>query len=436
MRRLLLTIIIAGGTLLGLSEARAQTAPLPMDTAMVRRYLGEAMELAARDGGALWGRSLLGPILFVHPPSRIVLSAVPGEGESLKPLGGFFTATLPEAEPIANTALRWAGRTWAMLMWPLRSDSLERRVLLAHELWHRVQDSLGFPSGTPSNAHLATRDGRLWLRLEGRALRSALGASGMARSRALEDAIAFRNARRALFPGADAEERALELHEGLAEYSGIMLATTSPAARRELADRRLAMLDSAGSFERDFAYRTGPAWGLLLDELASQWRLDLRAADDLATAAARSLPVRRGPARSASVRATAYGMAAVRKSEDARVEARRKHVASLQTRFVTGAVLELPLAEMKMSFDPGKVEAMGALGSIYGMLRLSDRWGVLQCDLSGGLIGADYRRVVVPAPSDTGGRRLTGPGWVLELLPGWQLVRGPRPGDWTVVRAP
>lgn len=411
-------------------------APLPMDTAVVRRYLGEAVELAARDGGALWGRSLLGPILFVHAPTRTVLSAVSGEGESLKPLGGFFTGSLPAAEPIANTALRWAGLTWAMLMWPLRADSLERRVLLAHELWHRVQDSLGFPSGTPSNAHLGSRDGRLWLRLEGRALRTALGASGAARTRALEDAIAFRDARRALFPGSDAEERALELNEGLAEYSGIMLATASRAARREMADRRLAMLDSAGSFERDFAYRTGPAWGLLLDELTSRWRLDLQAADDLATTAARALPVRRGPARSASARGASYGMAAVRKSEDARVEARRKHGASLQARFVTGPVLELPLAEMKMSFDPGKVEAMGALGSIYGMLRLTDRWGVLQCDLSGGLIGADYRRAVVPAPSDTGGRRLTGPGWVLELLPGWQLARGSRPGDWAVVRTP
>ena len=70
------------------------------------------------------------------------------------------------------------------------------------------------------------------------------------------------------------------------------------------------------------------------------------------------------------------------------------------------------------------------------MLRLTDQWGVLQCDVSGGLITADFQRALVPAPSDTTGRRLIGPGWVLELNPGWQLQPGQRPGDWVVRRAP
>ncbi len=426
----------AGGLLFGPPALGAQAAPMPMDTAEARRYFREAAELAARDAGTLWGRSLEGPILFVHASTRIVLSAVADGEATLQPLGGMFTSTLPDAEPIANTSLRWAGRTWAMVVWPPGADSLQRQVLFAHELWHRVQDSLGFPSGIQSNAHLGTRDGRLWLRLEGRALRKALGSTGAARARALEDAVAFRHARRALFPGSESDERALELNEGLAEYSGIALATTSVAARRELADRRLAVLDSATNFERDFAYHTGPAWGLLLDDLAPGWRVILRATDDLAMTAAKSLGAPREAGRSASVRGASYGLVAVRKSEDARVVARRKHVAALRTRLVTGPVLELPLAEMKMSFDPAKVEAMSSLGSVYGMLRLTDRWGVLLCDVSGGLIAADFRRALVPAPADTVGRRLTGPGWVLELLPGWQLVSGPRPGDWTVRQAP
>jgi len=436
MRNFLYLAVAAGGLLSVRADLRAQTAPVPTDTVDARRYFREAFELTSRDAGALWGRSLDGPILFAHAPSRTVLSAVPGAGDTLRPLGGMFTGTLPDAEPIANTSLRWAGRTWAMVVWPPRADSLERRVLFAHELWHRVQDSLGFPSGTPSNAHLGTRDGRLWLRLEGRALRKALAASGAARARALQDAVAFRRERRALLPGSETDERALEINEGLAEYSGIVLATASREVRRELADRRLAILDSATNFERDFAYRTGPAWGLLLDDLAPGWRVGLRSSEDLGMIAAQSLGTPHDPARSASARGASYGLATVRKSENARVAARKKHVAFLQARFVTGPVLELPLAEMKMSFDPAKVEAVSSLGSVYGMLRLSDRWGVLQCDMSGGLIAADFRRALVPAPSDTTGRRLTGPGWVLELLPGWRLVPGPRPGGWVARQTP
>jgi len=436
MRNLLFVALVAGGLPPALPMLHAQTVPFPMDTVDARRFFLEVSELITRDAGALWGRTLEGPMLFVHAPSRTVLTLVPGSGDTLRPMGGFFTGTLPDAEPVANSSLDWNGRRWAMVVWPPRADSLERRVLFAHELWHRVQDSLGFSSGIPSNAHLGSRNGRLWLRLEGRALRKALVTSGPARARALQDAIAFRRERRRLFPGSDSDERTLELNEGLAEYSGIMLATASQEARIALTDRRLALLDSATSFERDFAYRTGPAWGLLLDELKPGWRTGLVPTADLAMIAAQSLGTPRGPARSASARGAAYGLAAVRKHEDARAEARKKHIAFLQTRFVDGPVLELPLADMKMSFDPGKVEAMSSLGSVYGMLRLTDRWGVLQCDLSGGLIATDFRRALVPAPSDTGGRRLTGPGWVLELLPGWRLVPGPRPGDWAVQQSP
>ena len=70
------------------------------------------------------------------------------------------------------------------------------------------------------------------------------------------------------------------------------------------------------------------------------------------------------------------------------------------------------------------------------MLRLADRWGVLQCDATGGLIAGDFRRALVPAPADTQGRRLTGPGWILELEPGWKVVPGGRRGDWVLREIP
>ena len=425
--RLLLAVGLAGPFPLA-----AQT-PAPIDTALVRRYLAEAAALTARDGGRLWGRSLAGPVLFVHRDSRATVSDLSPAGVPVSSMDGLHHATLPESEPVANTSLRWAGRSWAMVVWPPSSDSLRRRVLLAHELWHRLQDSLGFPAGMPANAHLGTRDGRLWLRLEARALLAALNATGAARNRAVGDALAFRRARYDRFPDASAEERQLELNEGLAEYSGIALASPDDATRLELTRRRLVQLDSAANFERDFAYHTGPAWGLVLDDLVPAWRSSLTRADDLPLLAGKVLTTSARGARSAATRGTAYGIASIRKAEDARALAREKHLRDLRTRFVTGPRLELPLAEMKLSFDPGQVEAFDG-GTVYGMLRLSDRWGVLQCDAAGGYISGDYTRAVIPSPADTSGRRLTGPGWILELAPGWKLVRGAKPGDWTVTK--
>jgi hypothetical protein len=426
---------LAGALLLLLPAA--MPGQIPIDTALARRYFQEAALLAARDGGALWGRPIAGPLLFVDPGSRTLLSEVPDSAGHLAPHGSLFTARLPDREPIANTALTWGGRTWAMLIWPApAADSLARQVLFAHELWHRIQKDLGVPAGMPSNPHLGTADGRLWLRLEARALASALEAGGTRRTRALGDALAFRRARRERFPDAAAAERALELTEGLAEYTGVVLAGESPEARRALAHRRLAILDTTENVERNFAYRTVPAWGLLLDELAVEWRRELSPELDLGDLVARRLGGAARGGGSPRTRAAGYGYAAVRKAEDRRAAARAERLALLERRFRTGPVLELPLGQIQISFDPGKVETLEGSGTIYGMLRLSDRWGVLVCDASGGLIASDYRRAVVPAPSDTAGRRLTGPGWVLELLPGWRLVAGARPGDWTLSQAP
>lgn len=430
------TALAVAGVVAAVVPVAAQNPVSPgIDTALARQYFQEAAALTARDGGRLWGRSLAGPLLLVDRATRTVIADQPDNEGWLRPVGTLFFGTLPASENVANTAFRGGGVVWAMVVVPMPSDSLERRVLLAHELWHRVQDSLGLAMASPTNAHLGQRDGRLWLRLEGRALRRALTLAGAPSDRALRDALAFRRARRALFRGADSTERTLELNEGLAEYSGIVAATESPTKRWELVERRLAALDTLTSFERSFAYRTGPAYGLFLDDLAPGWRTTLSRHTDLAGLLEAALGTGAAGG-SAATRAAPYGYAVVRREERARATRQAVRLAAIKRRFVSGPLLELPLADMKMGFDPGRVESMDGVGSVYGLLRLTDRWGVLQCDASGGLIAADFQRVVVPAPADLTGRRLTGPGWVLELGAEWRIVPGKRSGDWTVTRDP
>jgi len=434
LRRLLLFVLAFGVPPVAGRAQPSAPGGFAFDTSAARKYFGETAGLIGRDAGALWHRSLDGPLLFVDPASRSLLAAVPDSEGKLQPYGGFFRGQLPAGENAANAALRWAGRTWAMALWPPPADSLERDVLFAHELWHRIQDSLGLPARDPPNPLLNTRDGRLWLRLEGRALQRALGVEGAARLRALRDALLFRRVRRRLFPGADSTERQLELSEGLAEYSGIALATGDLEQRRALVLERLVALDSAGTHERNFAYRTGPAYGFFLDLLSPEWRSGLKPGDDLAFTLEPAL----GPARAgvAATRGASYGYVAVRREETTRAARTRARLLVLRARFVRGPLLELPLAQMKLGFDPGRVETLDSAGTIYGSLRLSDHWGVLQADSTGGLISPDWLRLVVPAPADTGGRRLAGPGWVLELAAGWRLVPGRRPGDMTVTRDP
>src|SRR5262249_53468844 len=160
---------------------------------------------------------------FVDPGSHAVVANQADREGKLKAEGEVFVGLLPVDFPTANTATRWAGVDWTMVQWPLPVATKERARLMLHELFHRVQPPLGLQVPAPPNQHLDSRDGRVLLQLEWRALREALKQSGDAQRSAIEDALVFRARREQLFATARLEERALEMNEGLAEYTGVKL---------------------------------------------------------------------------------------------------------------------------------------------------------------------------------------------------------------------
>src|SRR5262249_61291576 len=100
--------------------------------------------------------------------------------------------------------------------------------------------------------------------------------------RDVADAVYFRNSRRSLFPAAAKNENALEMNEGVAEYTGFKLSTSSP---EEYAVVVAAWLRSAPtrtpSYGRSFAYTSGPAYGGLLDAASKGWRKGVKPAAEL-----------------------------------------------------------------------------------------------------------------------------------------------------------
>ena len=88
---------------------------------------------------------------------------------------------------------------------------------------------------------------------------------------ATHEALIFRAARHAQAGETGAEqERALELNEGLAEYTGVKLSGAVDPHRDVAATLRAA--EQADAFSRMFAYASGPAYGLLLEDAAPGWR--------------------------------------------------------------------------------------------------------------------------------------------------------------------
>lgn len=424
MRATMITLLLAAcGRPAPATPIDAPAIPL----AEARAAFADAAALCAADHGALWGVTLCGPMMVVDRDSRFVVANQADELGKLSAQDGVFVGLLPADENIANTAMTWAGVAWVQLGWPLPADRGARGVLVMHEQFHRIAGKLGIPELIAKlPEHLDTTDGRTWLQLEWRALAAALTAKADdACKAAIADALAFRRARWAASADAAASEVALELGEGLAEYTGVKVGARDPVAA---AVRDLAAHVDDPSFVRSFAYATGPAYGLLLDRFAPGWRGQLAGAPSLADALAQAVQVTVPDAGAAMSR---YGGAGLRKAEDARGAERAARQARFQRAFVEGPVLRLAFRHMKIEFNPKDVLVLADRGTVYPTLRVVDDWGVLEAK-EGALVASDFTAATVTAPAAppaADARELTGPGWHLQLTAGWRVVAGERAGD-------
>ena len=405
--------------------------------AIGRQCFQEARTLCEADDGELWGISLCGPILLADPNTRAVIASQADREGRLTEQDGVYVGTLPPEQPIAGTATEWAGVRWVMLPWPLPEEKRERLHMLAHEMFHRVQPKLGLSVGNTANRHLDTRDGRIWLQLEWRALQAALKASEFERRQAAADALTFRAYRRSLFPEATREERAMETLEGLAEYTGVRLSADSQQGAIARALKNFELAKSWPTYTFSFAYVSGAAYGLLLDDAKPDWRKGLSAAVDLGDMLADALGIAlpRNLEATAAERSTAYDAEQLIAAETKRETASQSRLARHRERFVTGPVLIIPIHSMQFQFDPRDIQPLDDLGRVYPKMKMSDAWGILKVDSGGALIAADWSKVTVPAPGDTSARPLTGDGWTLELKQGWRLAPGKRAGDYIVKRS-
>ncbi|MGM9484923.1 hypothetical protein ACS5PN_27285 [Roseateles sp. NT4] len=400
-----------------------ETQAAPLTVADAARAIAERQSICDTDAGRLWKHDLCGPILFVDPKTRRVVADRNTTSGALTRQGDLYEGQIPDSQTIANTATDWDGVHWTMVMWPLPEDAVERRALLTHESFHRIQEEIGLPKRSPIVASLATEEARGYMRLEWRALSAALSAKDREASRAAAiDALRFRQARRALSPEAAKQENELEMNEGLAQYTGVVLAAKSAAPR--LAAAALAKAEASDSYVRNFAYASGPAYGLLLDRFAPNWRRRLSDDSDLGNLLKESLSTRLEVSTTAVE--SRYGGKAIRSQE---AEAAHKRAATTERwtkLLVDGPVLRIAFAHMSIQFNPNDLFALKDRGTVYGTLRISDDWGVLEVG-GGALIGDGWSSVQVSAPSAP--EITTTPTWTLHLKPGWQIRPGERPGD-------
>lgn len=436
MRRTFRSLFMLPLVLLSASPlARAQEEQ-GIDLAVAQKYFQEAKTICEQDGGRLWGRTLCGPMIFFDPRTRMAVANQGDREGRLVQKGDVFAGRVPDEVNCANTAIEWAGVRWSMIFWPyLGDDRFDRDRLMTHESFHRIQNELGLPMSNPANNHLDSMPGRLWLQLEWRALAHALASKEKERRAAAEDALVFRLYRRTLFQQAATEERALEMNEGLAEYTGVRLSGRSEAELDAFMVGRLGRAKDRQSFTRSFAYESGPAYGLLLDGANSRWRNKLKASDDLGQLLQKSLKLKLPVDLKAAAekRAAAYDGESLRAAEEKRESERLARIKAYRAKLVEGAVLILPMTqEANYSFDPNNLVPLEGVGTIYPTMRVTDAWGILEVDGGALMTRGDNTpsRLYVPVANDMNARPLRGAGWTLRLDEGWTLEPGERNGDY------
>ena len=415
-----------------------------IDTARALSALRDSKAACEMDGGSLWRRSLCGPIALVDRQTRLVIANDTVTGKHFLRLADGYVTSLPENQYVANTSFLWGGRMWTMVALPLPMDRYARVTLVMHEVFHREQEALGLRQFDALNNQLDTRPGRTWLRLEYRALARALEAlpDQRAARHHIESAFLFRAQRRSLYPGTDSLEATLEIQEGLPEYTGQRLAMRLTGEGPARVAQYVRDYEATPTFVRAFAYGTGPAVGVLLDQFDPGWRDAVRTNRDIGALLSKAIEFRlpRILAAAARARAQEYGWDEVDRTEAARESARAPAVKAYRARLGDGAVITLRQSKdsLAWSYDPTELIGFDLQSTVYPTGSFSAPWGKLSVDHGGVLVQNDFSRIRIGAPASPVAGNLSeikGDGWTLVLNAGWSLrADSSRPGSFVAAK--
>jgi hypothetical protein len=384
---------------------------------MFRSYFGE-IKANTNNYKDLWNIDLYGPILLVDPKSRIVYSNFPDSIGILKQDGEIFSGILPINVNIANTAINWSGKSWAMIMLPLPENKLERLDLLSHELFHRSQPLLGFKMNNPANSHLDQKEGRVSLRLELEALRQALGAKSKSEiSRNLTNALYFRNNRYSIYQNAKSSENSLELNEGLATYTGIFMSGRDNNQIVEYFENKITEFQNYPTFVRSFAYLTIPLYGILLSKSDKYWNKQIDNNTNLTDFFIKSFNLSIPENQGVDI-INQYGFSKINPDETKREERIKQLTVEYKAKFIEQPHLEIRFEKMSVSFDPRNIMPIEGYGTVYPTLRVSDNWGILTVS-NGALLGTNWDKITVCEPTLINKDKVVGNGWTIDLNTGY-----------------
>jgi hypothetical protein len=226
-----------------------------------------------------------------------------------------------------------------------------------------------------------------------------------------------------LFPEAREAENLQELKEGLAEYTGSILAYKSDSALQSHYISNINGLYNNKTFVRSFAYRILPVYGYFMQKTKPRWNLDITKNSNLTDYMDDFFKINTQVVDSQYIRqlGDTYRMDSIMEFEKIREQNRVQLVKTYKSRFLDRETVSIGLENMHIGFSPGNIMPLDTLGTVYPNLRITDNWGILEVDSGGALVSPQWDNVIISAPMEITDSLISGMGWTLKLNQGWNL---------------
>ncbi|MEM7492142.1 MAG: prolyl oligopeptidase family serine peptidase [Pseudomonadota bacterium] len=349
-------------------------------------------------------------------------------------LSGLYKIDLdPNEVSFGNTVQDFRGQRFVTIT---LSDLGPYSDMLIHELFHLVQEKTLTLPGLPV-PYLEDSEARTLLRAEYAALSNGLKAlrqdQNNAAAEGLADAMRFRTLRHKQFDEGRADTVEMETLEGLANYTGLKLSTLPD--KELVAIEWLKTWERSGSYTRTFPYATGPAFGLLMDALAPDWKQPYDSLHDFSDIYTEHL----GAVDMASIEMARkrVGFGDIQASEQARLDSFTAKSDSLKAIFFEQPVIiaDIENRGYSVSYNMNGTTNFSDTQVVYDYIKatdtIGDQFGNFESDppqdrAAFGILGEDYEggaRFSFPGPVESVGRQLVHPHYTITLNDGWDLVQ-------------
>lgn len=396
---------------------------------LAENYFSKIKKICDDDNGSLWGRNLYGPMLIIDSITLDVVANEPDNEGLLEKRGRVYIGKFPKDAIVSNSITKFGNKDWSMVDWTaLPHNDGERNMLICHEMFHyqqRLLNLINEADGGYDNNHMDEMEARISIQLEWNALISALKAQGEERQKAIIDALTIRYDRREQFSSADNENK-FEVHEGMPDYTGLKLCYSDSQELLAAVEKKQTYLLDQPSFVRNFGYLSGTLYGLLLDALRPNWKHDLKYNSDLGELLKNTCNIQTIGSLTKETKSK-YNFEQISKKEADIKSKKDKNIAEYTNKFTQQPTLTIPSDNWNYSFDPGTLQPLPDLGTVYPTIEIKDAWGTLKVNEGGCLMVSDNSKAIVSAQViEIKGNKITGNGWILTLKDGYKVKKDGR----------